>query len=200
MLYVTEVPLRAVVKVADSCSPCLYYHIPIPKFIRTEKISKILLKFTTGGSAAALLSAAASQRASCPVHSHSPVGSMSGPPNVGGPMGPSGPVGTTACGVPGSSCGPMGPVNMSGPVGSPCGGLCGPGPCHPTPGGSPCGMPGPPGHMPPGMNAMGPGDPMFGPGPNKIPPGDPFYSSPFSPYYRRHTPYMASPEYRCSIS
>lgn len=25
---------------------------------------------------------------------------------------------------------------------------------------------------------------------------DPFYSSPFGPFYRRHTPYMVQPEYR----
>ena len=181
------------------CFMCQVSDVREPLQLRSHNFSdydRTSKLFCLGGSAAALLSAAASQRASCPIHSHSPVSSMSGPPNVGGHLGPSGPIGTTACGVPGSSCGPIGPVNMSGPVGSPCGGLCGPGPCHPTPGGSPCGMPGPPGHMPPGMNAMGPGDPMFGPGPNKIPPGDPFYSSPFSPYYRRHTPYMASPEYR----
>uniref|UniRef100_A0A8B9YDT8 LIM domain binding 2 n=1 Tax=Bos mutus grunniens TaxID=30521 RepID=A0A8B9YDT8_BOSMU len=27
-------------------------------------------------------------------------------------------------------------------------------------------------------------------------PHDPFYSSPFGPFYRRHTPYMVQPEYR----
>ena len=26
--------------------------------------------------------------------------------------------------------------------------------------------------------------------------GDPFYSSPFSQFYRRHTPYMGQPDYR----
>ncbi|KAJ8317036.1 hypothetical protein KUTeg_004940 [Tegillarca granosa] len=32
---------------------------------------------------------------------------------------------------------------------------------------------------------------------NNIPPaGDPFYSSPFSNFYRRHTPYMGQPDYR----
>uniref|UniRef100_A0AAV2MHP2 Uncharacterized protein n=1 Tax=Knipowitschia caucasica TaxID=637954 RepID=A0AAV2MHP2_KNICA len=25
---------------------------------------------------------------------------------------------------------------------------------------------------------------------------DPFYSSPFGPFYRRHSPYMVQPEYR----
>ncbi|XP_045573978.1 LIM domain-binding protein 2 isoform X5 [Salmo salar] len=28
------------------------------------------------------------------------------------------------------------------------------------------------------------------------PPNDPFYSSPFGPFYRRHSPYMVQPEYR----
>uniref|UniRef100_A0A671MNH1 LIM domain-binding protein 2-like n=1 Tax=Sinocyclocheilus anshuiensis TaxID=1608454 RepID=A0A671MNH1_9TELE len=28
------------------------------------------------------------------------------------------------------------------------------------------------------------------------PPHDPFYSSPFGPFYRRHSPYMVQPEYR----
>lgn len=28
------------------------------------------------------------------------------------------------------------------------------------------------------------------------PPHDPFYSSPFGPFYRRHTPYVVQPEYR----
>uniref|UniRef100_A0A8B9GT75 LIM domain binding 2a n=1 Tax=Astyanax mexicanus TaxID=7994 RepID=A0A8B9GT75_ASTMX len=28
------------------------------------------------------------------------------------------------------------------------------------------------------------------------PPHDPFYSSPFAPFYRRHAPYVVQPEYR----
>lgn len=40
--------------------------------------------------------------------------------------------------------------------------------------------------------------PMFNPGVGIPggPPNDPFYSSPFSSYFRRHTPYFGQPDYR----
>ncbi|CAN7992223.1 unnamed protein product, partial [Ixodes hexagonus] len=37
---------------------------------------------------------------------------------------------------------------------------------------------------------------MFGQSMPGGPPADPFYSSPFSPYFRRHTPYFGQPDYR----
>jgi len=56
-------------------------------------------------------------------------------------------------------------------------------------------MPGAPGPSPiPGGGPMGPGGPM--PGGPPMPGQDPFYSSPFSTFYRRPIPYTGQPDYR----
>lgn len=44
------------------------------------------------------------------------------------------------------------------------------------------------------MHSFGPRPPVNINMANSVP--DPFYNSPFSPYFRRHTPYFGQPDYR----
>ncbi|XP_035826512.1 LIM domain-binding protein 2 isoform X3 [Aplysia californica] len=107
-------------------------------------------------------------------------------PNLNMPTGPGPGPGVSMPGGPPMPSGPMPPGPMpSGPM--PPGAMpSGPMPSGPMPGPGPSPIPGGPGPMPPGVMPGGP--PMPG--------QDPFYSSPFSTFYRRPTPYMGQPDYR----